>query len=159
VKMDKLWAPWRAKFITSKKQKNCIFCAASRKKNQSLIFKTTSSICMLNIFPYNNGHLMVAPKRHLKDTRELNDSEVLDLMRAVDRAKSLLDKTLKPQGYNVGINHSAEAGAGITGHLHIHIVPRWKGDVNFMPVIFGTKVISQSLKEVARVLKNVSAKL
>lgn len=102
---------------------------------------------------------MVAPRRHIKDTRELNDAEALDLLRAVDRAKSLLDKTLKPQGYNVGINHSAEAGAGITGHLHIHIVPRWKGDTNFMPVIFGTKVISQSLKETARVLKNASTKL
>jgi len=102
---------------------------------------------------------MVAPRKHIKDTRRLDNAEVLDLLRATDKARTLLDMSLKPQGYNIGINISSDAGAGITGHLHIHIVPRWKGDTNFMPVISGTKVISQSLKELSRILKNAATKL
>jgi ATP adenylyltransferase len=110
-------------------------------------------LVLLNIFPYNNGHLMVAPVRHLRKLEQLKDFEILDLFKALAKAKQLLDKVLKPKGYNIGINLSDIAGAGIPGHLHIHIVPRWKGDTNFMPVLAGTKIISQSLDELFRRLR------
>ena len=112
----------------------------------------------MNIFPYNNGHLLVAPLRHIAGLDQLKDDEAIDLFRAVKRAQKLLDKVLKPQGYNLGVNLSRSAGAGITGHLHIHIVPRWTGDTNFMPVAFNTKVISQSLAELYKQLKDAQPK-
>lgn len=166
--MDRIWAPWRTKYVSSKKQGRCIFCKsissflkekkrlqkslASVKENY-VVFRTGYSLCMLNIFPYNNGHLMVSPMKHVREFSGLNESELLDLFKTVDRAKKLLDKVLNPEGYNIGINISKTAGAGIVGHLHIHIVPRWQGDTNFMPVIYNTKVISQSLDELCRQLR------
>ena len=101
---------------------------------------------------------MVSPLRHTRDIAYLKESEILDLIKATNRAKALLDKVLKPEGYNIGMNISAVAGAGIAGHAHIHIVPRWRGDTNFMPVVSNTKVVSQSLKELYRQLKNAQKK-
>ncbi|MDD5730161.1 MAG: HIT domain-containing protein [Candidatus Omnitrophica bacterium] len=156
--MDKLWAPWRIKYLRAKKDKKCIFCNNERGfADKNLIFKTKLSRCVLNIFPYNNGHLMVAPARHTGDISLLKEEEALDLLKAVNRAKKLLDKVLKPHGYNIGINISESAGAGIPGHLHVHIVPRWKGDTNFMPVIYNTKILSQSLSELQKQLKNADS--
>lgn len=153
--MDKLWAPWRNKYIIGKKRKECIFCRAlDRGRKDYVVFTTKHSLCMLNIFPYNNGHLMVSPLKHKRDISALDEAEALDLLKALERAKSLLARVLKPDGFNIGANISASAGAGITGHLHIHIVPRWQGDNNFMPVVAGTKVISQSLDELYKLLKN-----
>jgi ATP adenylyltransferase len=108
---------------------------------------------MLNIFPYNNGHVMISPLRHIRDIGQLKEAEVLDLFQTLNNAKKMLAKVLKPQGYNVGINLSRSAGAGITSHLHIHIVPRWQGDTNFMPLLSDTKVISQSLGQLYKQLK------
>jgi len=109
---------------------------------------------LLNIYPYNNGHLLISPARHVSDIGLLSEEEVLDMFACLKRAKQLLQKVLKPQGYNLGFNLGRQAGAGITGHLHLHIVPRWAGDTNFMPVIAKTKVIAQSLAELSRCLKN-----
>jgi len=156
--MDKLWAPWRVNYVQAKKTKGCVFCKAQRRKDaKPVVFRTLYSVCLLNIFPYNNGHLMVAPRAHKPQLADLTDPEVLDLLRSLDRAKRLLQKTLKPDGFNIGINVSRSAGAGITGHLHIHIVPRWQGDTNFMPVLHNTKVISQSLEQLCRILKHADA--
>ena len=153
--MDKLWAPWRVKYIRGKKEKGCIFCKALRKQSGDyVIFKTPQAIAMLNIFPYNNGHMMVSPVRHINRLEQLTEEEALGLFNAVKKAQKLLTKVLKPQGFNIGLNLSRAAGAGITGHLHIHIVPRWVGDTNFMPTLSGTKIISQSLDELAKLLKN-----
>lgn len=113
---------------------------------------------MLNIFPYNNGHIMVAPLRHVRELSLLKDYEILDLFQNLNKIKTLLEKTLRPHGYNIGINVSKTAGAGITGHMHIHIVPRWMGDTNFMPVIHDTKIISQSLGELYKELKKTLKK-
>jgi len=152
--MDKIWAPWRIKYVAGKKKRGCVFCQATkRKKKREVIFKTRHSFVILNIFPYNNGHLMVAPLKHTSDICRLKEDEALDLFRSLKKAKSLLDKVLEPDGYNIGLNLGRPAGAGIAGHLHIHIVPRWKGDTNFMPVIFNTKIISQSLSDLAGELK------
>ncbi|MFA5100511.1 MAG: HIT domain-containing protein, partial [Candidatus Omnitrophota bacterium] len=119
--MQKLWAPWRINYVQGKKAKGCIFCSAVKASvtREHIVFKTEHSLCMLNIFPYNNGHLMIAPVRHVRDLSKLRDDELLDLMRSVESARVLLDKTLKPEGFNIGINMSAVAGAGIPGHLHV----------------------------------------
>jgi ATP adenylyltransferase len=154
--MNSLWAPWRINYIRleKKEKRSCIFCQALKKKEKNyLVFKTKYSFALLNIFPYNNGHLMVSPVRHVHDISLLREEEALDLLRTLNKAKSLLKKTLKPNGYNIGINLGESAGAGITGHMHIHIVPRWRGDTNFMPVVYKTKIVSQSLRELHKQLK------
>ncbi|MFA6217046.1 MAG: HIT domain-containing protein [Candidatus Omnitrophota bacterium] len=157
--MDKLWAPWRINYLKAKKSTTCIFCEAARgKKKNTVIFKKKNCLCLLNIFPYNNGHIMVSPLRHVGELSDLTDTETLEVFKTVASATKLLDTILQPDGYNIGINLSEFAGAGIPGHLHIHIVPRWKGDTNFMPVIANTKIISQSLKELFTLLKNAYAK-
>jgi len=157
--MDKLWAPWRVKYIRGKKKKGCIFCKSLKNGGKSFVFlKTKHSIAMLNLFPYNNGHAMVCPIRHIKDFTKLRNEEAKDLFSCLKATQSLLDKVLKPEGYNIGVNLSRAAGAGITGHLHIHIVPRWCGDTNFMPALFSTKVISQSLEGLFKSLKNAKSK-
>jgi ATP adenylyltransferase len=151
--MDKLWAPWRSVFINIRKIKGCIFCIKGKKDKDLFIIKRSEhSFAMLNIYPYNNGHIMVSPFRHVKDLKRLNDEELLDIIKLTRGMQLLLEKKLKPHGFNIGINTGKAAGAGYKDHLHIHIVPRWKGDSNFMPVIADTKVMPQSLKELYRTL-------
>lgn len=152
--MERLWAPWRIKYVEAKKQKKCIFCEGikSRRKNY-VVFRSRHSFALLNIFPYNNGHLMVSPIRHVRGLSELKEVEALDLFKTLNNAKKMLDEVLRPHGYNIGINLSRSAGAGETGHLHIHIVPRFRGDTNFMTTLYGTKVIPQSLDALYKSLK------
>lgn len=157
--MDRLWAPWRINYISGKKQKGCVFCKARKSPDDFfVVFKTKYSLCILNLFPYNNGHLMVSPVRHVRELSVLRQAQVLDLFRAVVKAKRLLEVVLKPDGFNMGLNINRSAGAGITGHLHIHIVPRWQGDTNFMPITAGTKIISQSLNQLHQQLKDAYPK-
>ncbi len=154
--MDKLWAPWRSKYIYLRRQGRCIFCGArgaSKAKDRLIIERSAHSFAMLNIYPYNNGHVMVAPYRHVKSLERLSDTELLDTMRLVGRVKARIDRALKPGGYNIGLNVGRIAGAGYAGHVHIHIVPRWAGDTNFMPVLSGTKVVSESLEAAYMALK------
>lgn len=155
--MDKLWAPWRIKYVSKKVKQpkgetfSQIFKDKNDKKNYVFI-RFEHSFAVLNIFPYNNGHILIVPNRKVKDLEFLRREEREDLFDLVEEAKSLLEEVLKPEGFNIGINLGKAAGAGIPGHLHIHIVPRWTGDVNFMPVIADTKVISQSLEELYKKL-------
>ena len=154
--MDKLWAPWRINYINRKKQTGCIFCQAlSEKKDKKNFIVLRSEYCfaILNTYPYNNGHVMIVPNRHIKSMESLTEGELLDMNKTLIKIKSSLKKILKPQGFNIGINIGKVAGAGIANHIHTHIVPRWPGDVNFMPIIANTKVISQSLKELYTKLK------
>ena len=149
--MDKLWAPWRVTYITKiiGKTKGCIFCRILKEKKdiKNYIFvRTRYSFAVLNIYPYNNGHTLIVPKRHVNDFDKLTKAEREDLMDLLIYSQKLLNKVLTPTGYNVGINLGRFSGAGIPGHLHIHVVPRWRGDVNFMAVTANTKVISQSLR-------------
>jgi len=148
--MDKLWAPWRVKYITavSYKPRGCIFCKmlASTKDRKNLIFtRSRHSFAVLNLFPYNNGHSLILPNRHVSDVSRLRPDELADLWSLMVKTKELLSRVLSPKGYNIGMNIGRVAGAGVPGHVHIHIVPRWRGDVNFMPLTADTKVISQSL--------------
>ncbi len=149
--MDKLWAPWRVNYVTSvvKKTKGCVFCdiLKEKKDTQNYIFiRTKHCFAVLNIYPYNNGHILVLPNRHVNDLRKLTADEKQELFTLLEDVQDLTDEVLKPGGYNIGINLGRTAGAGFPGHLHIHVVPRWRGDSNFMPVVANTKVISQSLK-------------
>ncbi|MFA5389363.1 MAG: HIT domain-containing protein [Candidatus Omnitrophota bacterium] len=151
--MDRLWAPWRSVFIKIRKIRGCIFCVKGKNvKDLFIIKKTRHSFAMLNIYPYNNGHIMVSPFRHVKDLKGLNDDELLDIIKLTRDMQVLLEKKLKPHGFNIGINAGEIAGAGYKSHLHVHIVPRWRGDTNFMPVIADTKVVPQSLKELYKTL-------
>ncbi|VAX37796.1 HIT family protein [hydrothermal vent metagenome] len=157
--MDKLWAPWRSDYVTSiaNKKKKCIFCHILDEKKDSknyIFIRTKLSFSVLNIYPYNNGHVLIVPQRHVNDLSKLKRPERDDLFDLLDETKSLLEEVMKPAGFNIGINLGRAAGAGVPEHLHIHLVPRWKGDVNFMPVTAGTKVISQSLKVLYTQLKH-----
>lgn len=150
--MDKLWAPWRVKYITTAqaKVKGCLFCKMikSSADRKNLIFtRSRHSFAVLNLYPYNNGHSLILPYRHVNDFNKLRPEEREDLFSLMIQTKELLSRVLSPDGYNIGMNIGKVAGAGIPGHVHIHVVPRWKGDVNFMPLSADTKVISQSLAE------------
>ena len=151
--MKKLWAPWRRKFIRHKKNTRCIFCDKPKSRNDKKNFiiergKTVYSI--LNIYPYNNGHVMIAPYRHIKSIASLTQEETIELFEMLKRTIKKLDKSLKPHGYNLGLNMGRVAGAGYDKHVHLHIVPRWLGDTSFMPVFAETKVISESLEELRK---------
>jgi len=148
--MDKLWAPWREKYVKRivKAYKGSIFTRMLKEKNDKrnyIFIRTKHSFSILNIYPYNNGHVLIVPNRQVRDLSELRKEEREDLFDLLNTTKDLLDEVLHPKGYNIGINLGRAAGAGIPAHLHIHLVPRWRGDVNFMPVTANTKVISQSL--------------
>ncbi|MCP4649938.1 MAG: HIT domain-containing protein [PVC group bacterium] len=152
-----LWAPWRINYIQGKKTPGCILCKAPKQKNDEkvhIITRAKDAYTMLNTFPYNNGHMMVIPYRHVANLEDLKDQELKEIMSLVKASVKLLKKHLRPQGFNIGINLGKAAGAGIDKHLHVHIVPRWNGDTNFMPAVSKTKVISQSLNELYRVLKS-----
>lgn len=153
--MDKLWAPWRSKYLYLRKHKECIFCGNRRSKGKKryIIERSKYSFAMLNLYPYNNGHVMVAPYRHVKSPELLTDAELLDVMKLVNKVKVLLGKKLKPHGFNIGMNIGKVSGAGFAGHIHMHIVPRWIGDTNFMPMTANTKVVSESLEAMLKLLK------
>lgn len=146
--MKRLWAPWRIDYILDEKSKECIFCAAQGQENERgslILYRSHLSLVMLNRYPYTNGHLMVAPFRHTADLNELSSDEVIDLFDAVRLCKNVLQEAASPQGFNIGINLGKAAGAGVDEHLHIHIVPRWNGDTNFMSVIDDVRVMPENL--------------
>lgn len=146
--MRNLWAPWRMKYILEEKPEGCIFCdkpKENKDKKNYILFRGKTCFVMLNTFPYNNGHLMVAPFKHSADLETLKKEELLELVQTLKKSLKLLNKALSPDGFNIGINLGKVAGAGVEDHIHIHVVPRWAGDTNFMPVISETKVISESL--------------
>jgi ATP adenylyltransferase len=134
-------------YIQGEKDDRCIFCTASEKdsKESLLLFKGSVSIVMLNKYPYNNGHMMIAPARHVARLEDVTPEEGFDIFRLVRHASTVLTSLFKPDGLNIGMNVGRAAGAGIDDHLHMHVVPRWSGDVNFMPVIGDVKVMPEHL--------------
>lgn len=160
-----LWAPWRIKYIQdlSKNvpQGACFIChnlQAPQDDDKNLVlWRTKKSIVILNRFPYNNGHLLIAPARHIRELDQATNEELLEMITLVRESQKALSLAIKPHGFNVGMNSGRCAGAGLPEHLHIHIVPRWDGDTNFMSVCSDTKVISQSLTELLQQLKQISA--
>ncbi len=143
----KLWAPWRMDYILSEKSKGCIFCPDPKvePKDALLVFDTDLALVLLNKFPYTSGHLMVAPKRHTSMLEELTEAESNGLFELVKRSISVLKAEIAPEGFNVGMNIGKSGGAGIEEHIHMHIVPRWHGDTNFMPVVADTHVVPEHL--------------
>jgi ATP adenylyltransferase len=153
--VKQLWAPWRLEYIKSAdEQSGCLFCAAAAGDEDTLVIhRGTQAIALLNKFPYSSGHFMVAPARHVGEFGDLEDAEVLELHRLASAGMGALAATYSPQGYNVGWNLGRIAGAGVVDHVHLHVVPRWAGDTNFMPVLADVKVIPEHLEETRRRLE------
>ena len=152
---ERLWAPWRNTFITQGHRHRCFLCAAKRSqadRRNHVVARGTAVFAILNRYPYNNGHIMIAPYRHVGTLERLHPSEWSDMLTVSRRLVKRLHLTVHPHGFNIGLNLGRSAGAGVPGHLHLHIVPRWNGDTNFMPTLAHTKVISQSLDELYQVL-------
>jgi len=154
--LDKLWAPWRIKYIVGHKDKKCVFCKAYKDTNDKknfVIHRSRHCFAIINIFPYNNGHIMIVTNRHIKYLKDISDNELFDLTITARKLVGIIKTALSPEGFNIGMNVGSVSGAGIDSHLHMHIVPRWQGDTNFMPVLSDTKIISQSTKELYTILR------
>jgi ATP adenylyltransferase len=169
--MDILWSPWRSKYIQSfkdEKSRNesgntCIFCdalnAEGKEKEMLVVERREKCFVILNKFPYNGGHIMVAPVRHISNLEELDDDEIYAMITTIKESIKVLQHISQPHGFNIGVNQGRVAGAGIPGHIHFHIVPRWNGDTSFMPVVSDTKIVSQSLEETQETVSKVFQEL
>jgi len=158
--MEQLWAPWRLAYVEKKPPPvagdDCFICnalAQSDDRENLVAARRPRAVVMLNKFPYNNGHLLVAPLDHKARLDELDDDELLGLQHALREFIAVIERAMKPEGFNVGLNLGKVAGAGLPGHLHWHIVPRWNGDTNFMPVLADVRVIVQSLDALYELLQ------
>jgi ATP adenylyltransferase len=160
--MKNLWAPWRISYVRHAldEGQGCIFCTLpkeNRDEENFILKRGAKSFAMLNRFPYNTGHLMVAPYRHVPSLEDLEGDELLEVFQGVQEMLAALKKSLNPEGFNVGVNIGRISGAGFDGHVHVHVVPRWGGDTNFMPVVADVKVIPEGLRETyLRIRKELS---
>ncbi len=167
---EQLWAPWRLEYLQGTKpdemnqemldllpggDPGCFLCqaaASQRDRARLVVYRSPHTLAVLNRYPYNNGHLLVSPKKHHARLDDLTDAEHLDLSRVLGKMMAVLERTIQPGGFNVGLNLGHVAGAGLPGHLHWHVVPRWQGDTNFMPILASVKVIPQALDALWEVL-------
>ncbi len=159
--MRHLWAPWRMGYVTAEQPEGCIFCtkpAAGDDDANQILYRGDLVFIMLNTFPYNSGHLLVAPFRHLADPLDMSPQEAGELLHGVRIAVETLRDTLQPEGFNIGINVGQVAGAGYADHVHMHVVPRWAGDTNFMAITADTRVVPEALADTFRRLKGALAK-
>jgi ATP adenylyltransferase len=151
--MERLWAPWRMEYITEEPRPGCLFCRVIEHPDDKdaalVVWRPAGALVLLNKFPYNPGHVMVAPIAHLAGLEDLDDSQTTALMHAMKRTITVLKNQLKPEGFNIGANIGRVAGAGMPDHIHLHIVPRWNGDTNFMPVLGEVKVVNEHLLQTA----------
>lgn len=159
--MDRLWSPWRHEYVTGTPGgSGCVFCDAQRNAQSSLIvFDGPTCFVILNLYPYNNGHLMVIPRRHIASLGEATADELSELIELTRRAELALREAYAPHGMNMGINLGKPAGAGILDHLHMHIVPRWDGDTNFMTIVGETRVLPEELPRSAEKLRPIFERL
>ena len=150
-----LWAPWRIEYIRAEAIDGCFFCVKGRgdKREDHVLARGKTGFALLNTFPYNSGHILVAPYRHVADLDDLEQDEVVELMTLIVEAKRALTRALAPQGFNIGFNIGEPAGAGVADHVHGHVVPRWIGDTNFMPVLGNARVVPESLNATAAMLR------
>lgn len=159
--MERLWAPWRREYIGGEQRPGCLFCRVIEhpddKDAELVVWRPEGAIVMLNRFPYNSGHLMVAPVAHEGSLEDLDPESANQLMKALQTTIAVLRKAMNPEGFNVGVNIGRAAGAGIPDHVHFHVVPRWNGDTNFMPVLDDVKVINEALAQTAEKLKQAFA--
>jgi ATP adenylyltransferase len=160
--MERLWAPWRSAYVTGSSGggNGCIFCDISDPGRDELVLvRGRVSFVILNLYPYNNGHLMVAPNRHVASLASTTEDEQAELMRLTRHAEIAVNEAYKPQGINIGINLGRPAGAGVLDHLHIHLVPRWNGDTNFMTVVGNVRVLPEDLGATAKKLRPIFERL
>jgi len=154
--MERLWAPWRMEYLQGEHVEGCIFCEKPAEENDRanyLLYRGEHAYILMNIYPYSNGHLMVAPYAHVAQLTDLDEAVRIEIMELTTLCTGLLSHTSHPAGFNLGANMGKAAGAGFDEHFHMHIVPRWLGDTNFMPVIGNTRVIPESLDETYQRLK------
>ena len=155
-----IWAPWRSAFVLSKKERGCVFCKRFRMQDRVenlILYRGRKTFVILNKFPYNTGHTLIVPNRHVSHLEKLTQAEAAEFFELTRRAVVVIKKVLKPQSLNLGMNLGEGSGAGVPGHLHMHIVPRWLGDTNFMPVIGRTNVVSVPLEPVYEKLRKAFA--
>ncbi|NPA76021.1 MAG: HIT domain-containing protein [Euryarchaeota archaeon] len=160
--MEHMFAPWRIEYIKMPKQEGCIFCTLPKEKDDEknlILYRGTLGFVIMNNYPYNPGHLMVAPYRHVPSLEDLTDDEAMEIYKLVKASLGIIRKVMTPHGFNMGINMGRVAGAGIVDHMHVHIVPRWNGDTNFMPVLSDTRVVPQALQETYKELRKEFEKL
>lgn len=160
--MKRLFSPWRSAYIqtfkSKKKSRRCLFCRIAREKNDAknlVLWRGKTCYVVMNLFPYNSGHLLIVPYQHTPDFSALSAEENAEAMKATARCIKALKKHSKPHGFNFGANLGRVAGAGIEQHVHFHLVPRWSGDTNFLPVLSDTKLVSEDLKETWRALRKL----
>lgn len=160
--MDHLWSPWRLEYIISSKPDGCVFCDApdlSSSNHPLIVFRGQLAYVILNLYPYNNGHLMVVPFRHHSTLAGLTSEEMTEVGRLTQLSERALREAYKLQGINVGVNLGAAAGAGIEEHVHVHLVPRWAGDTNFMTAVGQTRVLPEDIRDTAARLKPIFERL
>lgn len=161
MKRKNLWAPWRMEYIRSlNKPDGCFLCDYVQNpqgdSDNLVLWRAQRSFVVFNRYPYNNGHMLICPNRHIADLSEAGQEEMVELMKLVRETQKVLTAAIHPHGFNIGMNFGRCAGAGLPGHLHVHIVPRWNGDTNYMAVCGGTDVISQSLRDLYDQLRRIS---
>ena len=150
--METMFAPWRMEYLVCEKQDGCVFCKCSTRCDDYVVFEGKTCFVMLNRYPYVNGHLMIIPGRHLGGIDELTAEERTEIFNLLDISIKVLTEAMKPNGFNVGMNLGKAAGAGIAEHVHMHIIPRWEGDTNFMSVVGNVRVIPENLTTTAEKL-------
>ncbi len=152
---DRIWAPWRCEYVTDPDKGGCFICDARESDDDAaslVVLRAEHSLIVMNRYPYTSGHLMITPKRHVGSLADMNDQELLEMVTLLRESENVLRDTMNPHGLNAGINIGRTAGAGLVGHIHMHVVPRWDGDTNFMDVLADTTVISQGLVEQRSIL-------
>ncbi|MBD3308481.1 HIT domain-containing protein [candidate division KSB3 bacterium] len=156
--MQVIWAPWRMEYILSEKNSHCFLCEKlqdpEHDQENFVVYRGTGAFILLNLYPYNNGHLMIAPYAHVPSLRDLADEQLQELFELTRRCEHALTEAMQPEGFNVGINLGKAAGAGVEEHLHVHIVPRWSGDTNYITTLSNLRVIPQRLEETYRMLRS-----
>lgn len=160
--LDRLWTPWRLAYVTgAAKSAECVFCTAQTRDDAEplIVFRGARCFVILNLFPYNNGHLLVVPNRHFASLGDATPDELAELMDLARRSERALHEVFSPDGLNVGLNLGKAAGAGILEHLHLHVVPRWSGDTNFMTIVGQTRVLPEELPVTADKLRPIFARL
>lgn len=161
--MERLWTPWRLGYVTtaSKESPGCVFCDALAHDHETslIVFRGVSCFVILNLYPYNNGHLMVVPLRHVGRLAGLTTDELTEMMSLTRAVEMALQELYQPHGFNMGLNLGKPAGAGVLDHLHMHVVPRWNGDTNFMTVVGDTRVLPEELAQTADRLRPILARI
>ena len=160
--MERLWTPWRLVYVTGSGGSNgCVFCTAPDDEDAAplMLFRGDTCFVILNLFPYNNGHLMVVPRRHIASLTAATSEELCEMMELTQRAEAALAESYAPHGINMGLNLGRPAGAGIVDHIHMHVVPRWNGDTNFMSVVGQTRVLPEELPQTADKLRPIFERL